>query len=519
MTVPRLKIKVLSRPVVKVRALAKFPSDVVGAGGIEVVKANGRYTIQPEEGPLGNVTGPGPSADVAGELAVFTDGNNIEGSGVVVSDLLTEAEAAAAYQPLDSDLTAIAALTTQTYGRSLLTAVSALAARTALGVGQSLAASATYYVNGSTGNDTTGDGSSGAPWATLTKATAWTQANLNLAGQSLQINVAAGTYTDTAISGRWSGQINPNQVYILGDQSTPSNVVLDSSTASGLEVGYAAMFYLRGFKLTSSARSGMYVHENAWVTYDYIDFGACTLAHTETSKGGVTFDFGNCTISSGANYHAFASDSGQCFETTGTTTLTGTPAFAVAYAGASVGGNVTSHTKTYSGSATGKRFSATYGSIIGAATLTTFPGNAAGTTDLFSIYYSGDGASLGPYPYTPQGAWTTFSPGVVSTTGTLTSVTVTRAAYKRIDRTVHCWWRIALTTIGTGAGRLRIDLPFAAQGSFLGTAHGYNSATFKTISGMTYANATTIDCTYYDGTFPFADGQSIFINMTYEAAA
>jgi hypothetical protein len=36
-------------------------------------------------------------------------------------DILTPTEAAAAYQPLDSDLTSIAALTTTTYGRSLLT--------------------------------------------------------------------------------------------------------------------------------------------------------------------------------------------------------------------------------------------------------------------------------------------------------------------------------------------------------------------------------------------------------------
>jgi hypothetical protein len=49
--------------------------------------------------------------------------------------LLTPSAANAAYQPLDSDLTAIAALTTTSYGRSFLPLVDAAAARTLLGLG------------------------------------------------------------------------------------------------------------------------------------------------------------------------------------------------------------------------------------------------------------------------------------------------------------------------------------------------------------------------------------------------
>lgn len=49
------------------------------------------------------------------------------------SFFLTPAEGNAAYQPLDSDLTAIAALVTQAFGRSLLTQATAAAARVTLG--------------------------------------------------------------------------------------------------------------------------------------------------------------------------------------------------------------------------------------------------------------------------------------------------------------------------------------------------------------------------------------------------
>jgi len=54
-------------------------------------------------------------------------------------------DAIATRQPLDSDLTAIAALTTTSFGRSLLTLVDAAAARTALGLGSAATTAATAY--------------------------------------------------------------------------------------------------------------------------------------------------------------------------------------------------------------------------------------------------------------------------------------------------------------------------------------------------------------------------------------
>jgi len=52
----------------------------------------------------------GPTSAVNNRLAAFdgTSGKIIKDSGILITDVLTEAEAASAYQPLDSDLTAIA---------------------------------------------------------------------------------------------------------------------------------------------------------------------------------------------------------------------------------------------------------------------------------------------------------------------------------------------------------------------------------------------------------------------------
>jgi hypothetical protein len=56
----------------------------------------------------------------------------------LVSYTASAATSGASYQPLDSDLTAIAALSTQPFGRSLLTAASAAAARALLVIGSYL---------------------------------------------------------------------------------------------------------------------------------------------------------------------------------------------------------------------------------------------------------------------------------------------------------------------------------------------------------------------------------------------
>lgn len=91
-------------------------------------------------GPAGAGSGDvvGPSGGVVdNEIVLFdgTTGKLIKGSSLTASNILTESEASAAYQPLDADLTAIAALTTTSFGRSVLTQANAAALATLAGVG------------------------------------------------------------------------------------------------------------------------------------------------------------------------------------------------------------------------------------------------------------------------------------------------------------------------------------------------------------------------------------------------
>lgn len=91
----------------------------------------------------------------SGRLTAFDSTGSLTASGITEANVLTEAEAAAAYQPLDTDLTAIAALTTTAYGRAFLTEVDDASVLTNLGI----AAPTTTYRNSSsqTGNVGTGD--------------------------------------------------------------------------------------------------------------------------------------------------------------------------------------------------------------------------------------------------------------------------------------------------------------------------------------------------------------------------
>lgn len=81
---------------------------------------------------------------------------------------------------------------------------------------------ATQYVNTSTGNDTTGNGSSGSPWKTIGKALSTLP---QIIEQNYVINVADGTYAEAiAITNKTSA--GTGTISLVGNSATPANVVL-----------------------------------------------------------------------------------------------------------------------------------------------------------------------------------------------------------------------------------------------------------------------------------------------------
>lgn len=320
------------------------------------------------------------------------------------------------FQPLDSDLTAIAALTTTTYGRSLLTSVSAAAlfssikqaadttttgvvelatnsetqtgtdatrAVTPAGLRSAtrelLLANRTYYVrtDGSDSNDGSAN-TSGSAFLTLQKAVN-VILTVDLNGFDVTIAVADGTYTGaTIITKNWVG----GTVIISG--STSAILSVTSNHVIATVVPLANLLSIVGLKLATTT-AGDCIRNSAGGTiwFTGTEFGACAANHINADAAGAIVECrGSYTITGGATNHVIARYGGFFRMTSRTATLSGTPAFSTAFANATTNGTVLANGSTFSGAATGKRYQTDANAVInsGGGGASHFPGSVAGTT-------------------------------------------------------------------------------------------------------------------------------------------
>ena len=107
-----------------------------------------------------------------------------------------------------------------------------LAAHTALGLQEVVTDDTTYYIS-TTGNDSTGDGSSGSPWATLDKALTTIESKLIAGDSTVTIIFKDGTYTIG--SADTLNHVNGDQIEIEGENSY--DITLSSIQSSGGAAG------------------------------------------------------------------------------------------------------------------------------------------------------------------------------------------------------------------------------------------------------------------------------------------
>jgi hypothetical protein len=232
-----------------------------------------------------------------------------------------------------------------------------------------------------------------APFLTLQHAYDVIVQTLDLCGQTITVNVAAGTYTaGVGFGNPWTGG---GAIVFTGDTSTPSNVTISVNIGNPFSVGsqIPAPLTIQGFKMTTITAGSCISHSGVGVlNIQNVEFGSCVIDHIQVISSGATVNItGSYIISGGAARHFFVERNAMVRIESGTGTVSGTPSFSVAFAYVLNNGLVLREgSLTYSGSATGKRYTVSGLSLIDVSGGGTsfFPGNVAGTVDAttFGVY-------------------------------------------------------------------------------------------------------------------------------------
>lgn len=243
------------------------------------------------------------------------------------------------------------------------------------------------------GSDTTGDGSSGNPFASLQRAFNFANSTFDFAGTQITIQLADGTYTAALVAaGAATGATVATPIIIQGNAANPANVVIHVTGLNCITAQNGAGLMVQNLTListvsASSGGAGLVAVNGGVLMFQNLVFGACGFAHSFATQGGQIIAAGPYTISGGAPSH-FVGSSGGYGQMSGVgggssaivVTLTGTPAFPNGFAVVQ-NSTLLAPLNTFSGGATGPRYAASINGVIdtNGNSATYFPGNAAGT--------------------------------------------------------------------------------------------------------------------------------------------
>ncbi len=246
-----------------------------------------------------------------------------------------------------------------------------------------LTANATYYVRTDGSDSNTGlANTAGGAFLTIQKAVD-TAVTLDLSIYTVTIQVGAGTYTTPVVLKSYLGA---GPITLLGDAATPANVIISTTSASCIAADTVyGKYIIQGFKLQSTTSGVLLNVLTARVSYLNIEFGTAAggNSHVVAQNGAVVTMDGNCAISGGADAHFNLAINGVIRSGSRTITITGTPAFSTAFVKLTNLCVIRANSMTFSGAATGVRYSVDTSSSIytGGGGASYFPGNSAGTAD------------------------------------------------------------------------------------------------------------------------------------------
>jgi hypothetical protein len=259
-----------------------------------------------------------------------------------------------------------------------------------------LTANRTYFIDNVNGNDAN-DGlaaGTGRAFASFGKATAVIFNNLDVQGFTVTIQAASGqTWTNLTAKGEIVG--GGLVTFDAGGGTVTGNIANGAALLVGLAngAGFSNTFFnFQNGMITASAGShGLQISGGLVSTNASVTFGACgTGVHIFCDSAAARYlALANYSISGGALYHYYAFGGGlvDVNNSSLTVTVTGTPAFGNAFAGASRGGILFGYA-TYSGAATGTRYAADSNGVIDSngGGANHFPGSVPGTTSTGGQY-------------------------------------------------------------------------------------------------------------------------------------
>lgn len=258
-----------------------------------------------------------------------------------------------------------------------------------------------FFVNSSTGSDTN-NGSSGTPWLTYQHAYNYVQQNYDLAEQYTVTINCTGNFT-AALSA-----IGP-----IAGITSPASITFSFTTGSTATVANNHLFHaVAGAQFTVTTTSGTLVvlsttgstaglgdiivadGAGSGIGVGQVNFGNAYASHVSATNSGQVSFGQNYTISSGASSH-YIVDAGGVLTVTPSlvVSLVSTPGF-TNFASTIGPGELNAQNVTYSGSATGTRYSAGSNGVIktGGGGANYFPGNGPGTVNLVGgVYGNGSG--------------------------------------------------------------------------------------------------------------------------------
>jgi hypothetical protein len=251
-----------------------------------------------------------------------------------------------------------------------------------------LTAPRTYYV-ATTGSDSNSGLAIGTPFLTIQKAVDVVCA-LDISIHNVTIQVADGTYTNTVIL---KSCVGSGTVAILGNATTPSNVLISTTSVGAFSAPDAGKWTLRHMKIQTTTSGGaISALGNTTVYFDNLNFGACASGHLGATDGARIIAIGNYVVSGGSllGGHWYAIRGGTITTSLRTVTISNTPSFAAAWAWADRGlGMFDVYGMTFTGTGvTGTKYILSMNSVcfVNGAGINYLPGSLAGTTTFGAQY-------------------------------------------------------------------------------------------------------------------------------------